>query len=79
MRKLLLGIFCGNFVEDVVYSLHDLFCNIWGCVSLTDPVLIVEQYYILVVLVINIAAVKSDVWTVSHYLGLYNETTRRVF
>ena len=69
--KCLSDIFCRVCEWDKAYSLSYPLCNIWGCVFAVYPFpLWWLRGYILCLIII----IKSEVWTITHCLGLGHET-----
>ena len=69
--KCLSDIFCRACEWDKAYSLSYPLYNTYGCVfSVTHFLVIIERIYILCLIII----IKSEVWTITHCLGLGHDT-----
>ena len=72
--KCLSDIFCRvckikHIVSVIHYTIHFLICGA-VCFQFTHPLVMIERIYILCIIII----IKSEVWTITHCLGLGHET-----
>ena len=65
-------VFCRVCEQDEAYSLRFPLYNKWGCIFFSLPIslVMIERIYILCLIII----IKSEVWTITHCLGLGHET-----